>query len=128
MFKTPLEWFRFTDRISKRWRVYFTTPTITKELTEMNCQGFLQPNRRHIYIDIRYDWVTQKEILIHELGHAAVMERESADRGLQEKAVVLVTIPLLGIISRKPFKFELPPRPLPWEEYRKWAVRTDGSL
>lgn len=117
-----LFWFKFKDRLNRKWEVWFSTPSVDAYLDA--AYGVCIPRERKIVLDIRQDVETQDATAFHELLHAALDERDMESG--EEDVVRLVTKPLWHILS-KGLGFSLPPKPALWAKMRASAIKKEGQ-
>lgn len=121
MLGRPLLWFTFRDRTGHKWRVLFSTPTVSPMLAD----AYGYTTMYTVVLDVRYQWQMIVRTLGHELGHVALFDREDILPLAEEAAVTLVASALTSLLSRKPFGVRLPPKPSGYASYKRWARKVD---
>ena len=126
MFTSPLLWFTVRTRTRHLWRILLSTPTVTPTITSLACEGYTDEVRLQVVLDIRYPWQRiASKTMPHELAHVAASEREIEDHEQEELMVRTIATPLFDILSRTPFKMHVPPRPVEYARFRRWALKVD---
>lgn len=121
MLGLPLLWFTFRDRPGNKWRVLFSTPSVSPILAE----AYGYTTERTVVLDVRYPWGRIVRTLGHELGHVVLYDRDDIDMDKEEAAVALVAHPLAALLSKPPFGLAYPPRPSGYLTYKRWARKVD---
>lgn len=121
-----LLWFTFRTRIGVRWRVLLSTPAIHAYLRTAECEGYTDPVRHEIVLDVRYPWArVAHETAPHEIMHAAIAERELEPED-DERTVTITSAPAWAVAVA--LGARTPRAPSGLRAFRRAAIALDGAI